>query len=266
MMAIALSENVITPETLCDRCSGPWKVGEYWIRTWNEKYFPQETMTDVIIHSDNVGMTFVADKIGPKKMLHFFEKFGIGQATEIDLEDEDFIPIREENNWSPIDYAAASFGQGIALTPIQMIRAIAVIANKGIMVEPHIVSKIIGVENEKVIKPKILGRIISEDAARMTTEMMVLAVDRGEAKWTSLKGFRIAGKTGTAQIPVGGKYDQKKINASFVGFIPAENPKFIMLVTLHNPQSSSWAAETAAPLWFSLANKLITYWGVANFR
>lgn len=265
VMAAALNEKVITPETTCDRCSGPWKVGEYWIHTWNDKYYSGESMADVIVHSDNVGMTFVADRLGGKKMLSYFKKFGVGQPTGIDLEDEDFTPMRDEKDWYPIDYATVAFGQGIAMTPIQVIRAIAAIANGGVMMEPHVVAKIVGDDGDKVIAPKSLGRIVSQEAAETTTRMMVSAVENGEAKWARIKGFKVAGKTGTAQITISGKYDKEKTNASFVGFLPADNPKFVMLVTLHDPQTSPWAAETAAPLWFVIAKRLIVYWGVANF-
>ena len=96
----------------------------------------------------------------------------------------------------------------------------------------------------------------------MITEMMVNAVENGEAKWAKPKGYRIAGKTGTAQIPVAGHYDKEKTIASFVGFAPADNPQFVMLVTLREPTSSPWGANTAAPLWFDIAKEIFTYYGI----
>ena len=146
-----------------------------------------------------------------------------------------------------------------------MVRAIAVIANGGYLVEPHVVKEVVSDTQDITIKPKIVRQAISSKAAQEVTAMMVNAVANGEAKWAAPKGFQIAGKTGTAQIPVGGKYDPSKTNASFVGFAPASNPKFVMLVTLHNPTSSPWAAETAAPLWFAIAKDLFLYWGVSKF-
>ncbi|EKD58114.1 MAG: hypothetical protein ACD_57C00027G0007, partial [uncultured bacterium] len=103
---------------------------------------------------------------------------------------------------------------------------------------------------------------ISESTARKIKNMMVEAVKKGEANWTNLKGFKVAGKTGTAQIPVSGHYDTEKTVASFVGFAPSDNPKFVMLITLKEPQSSQWASETAAPLWFDVAKDLFPYLGV----
>jgi len=105
-------------------------------------------------------------------------------------------------------------------------------------------------------------RVISEEAAENITAMMVEAAKNGESKWTHLKGFKVAGKTGTAQIPISGHYDDEKTIASFIGFAPADNPKFIMLVTLKEPQSSPWASETAAPLWYGVAKDLFPYFGI----
>ena len=112
------------------------------------------------------------------------------------------------------------------------------------------------------IKPKLVRQVVSPQTAQIITDMMVNAVDRGEAQWTKLKGYSIAGKTGTAQIPVAGHYDQEKTIASFVGFAPADHPKFTMLVKLREPQSSPWAAETAAPLWMSIAKDLLLYYNI----
>ena len=162
-----------------------------------------------------------------------------------------------------VDLATASFGQGVAVTGIEMVRAVAAIANGGYLVTPRVVEVIRSDGWEEKVKPSPQTRIISEKAASEVTQMMVEAVERGEAKWTRIPGFKVAGKTGTAQIPVAGHYDAANTNHSFIGFAPAENPKFVMLVTLNSPQSSPWAAETAAPVWFSIAKELFPYLGVA---
>jgi cell division protein FtsI/penicillin-binding protein 2 len=264
IMAAAINEKAVTPETICDRCGGPWQIGEYSIHTWNDKYYPDSTTTEIIQHSDNVGMTFVADKLGHDKLKEYIKKFKFGQLSNIDLQDEDTPLLRSDKDWHEIDYATAAFGQGIATTPIQLVRAMAVIANGGFLVEPHVVQKIVSGSGERSIQPKIIDRILSDETTEAIKDMMVNAVDKGEAKWTALKGFKIAGKTGTAQVPVGGKYGPDVTNASFIGFAPADNPKFVMLVTLHNPTTSPWAAETAAPLWFSIARDLFVYWGISG--
>jgi len=262
VMSAALNEGVVKPETRCDQCSGPRVISDYTIKTWNEKYFSDSTMTEVIQHSDNVGMVFVGEKLGKEKMVSYLEKYGFGKPTGIDLEDEASPKLRPTSEWKQIDLATTSFGQGIAITPIQMIRAVASIANGGKLVTPFLVQKVITESGETEIKPKQSEEVLKSSTTMMMTEMMVNAVEEGESKWAKPKGYRIAGKTGTAQIPVAGHYDKDKTIASFVGFAPADDPKFVMLVTLREPTSSPWGAETAAPLWFDIAKEIFTYYGI----
>lgn len=253
IMSAGLEEGVVDPETECNICSGPVKVSEYLIKTWNEKYYPKTTMTDVIAHSDNTGMVFVGRKLGSKKLLEYLNKFGIGSLTGIDLEEETSLSLRKPSEWREADLATATFGQGIAITPIQMLRAVGAIANKGVMLTP------------KVSKSKNLDkgtRVISEKTARQMTAMMVNSVEKGDAKWARPAGFDVAGKTGTAQIALDGSYDSTKTIASFVGFAPPYNPKFVMLVLLFEPKTSQWGSETAAPLWFDIAKELFRYYRI----
>lgn len=260
VMSAALDAGVVHPETTCDMCDGPIQIGKYLVRTWNEQYRPNVSMTDTIVHSDNTGMVFVSRQLGEERMVDYLTRFGIGEVTGIDLQEETSPVLREQ--WGEIDLATASFGQGIAVTSMQMVRAVAAIANGGVLMTPQIVARISG-DRDDQIKPKSVRRVISEETARTMTEMMVAAVKDGEAKFAAPKGYRIAGKTGTAQIPVAGHYDEEKTIASFVGFAPADNPKFVMIVKLREPTSSQWGSETAAPLWFTIAKKLFTYWGIA---
>jgi len=262
IMAAGLDAGVITPESICDICDGPFKVDKYFIRTWNDEYNPNSSMTDVIRHSDNVGMVYIGNKLGIDKMYDYLDRFGFTDKTGVDLQGEANSQVREKNKWSIVDLATASFGQGLAVTPIQMLQAIGAIANDGIMMTPQIVDEYTKEGWKEDIKPLSKGRVISEKAAQEMTDMMISAVKDGEAKWAVPKGFSIAGKTGTAQVAVSGQYDEEKTNASFIGFAPADNPKFIMLVTLKEPQSSPWASETAAPLWFKIALDLFPYFGI----
>ncbi|MBU0998567.1 penicillin-binding protein 2 [Patescibacteria group bacterium] len=262
IMASALDSKSVKPDTVCDVCDGPYKVDKYSIETWNNKYFPDSTMIDVIVHSDNVGMSFVSDKMGSDLLYDYLRKFGFGDVTGIDLQGEFSPKIREKGSWNIVDLATASFGQGIAVTPIQLIKAGAIIANGGVDITPQVVDKLQGVGWVYDIKPQLGQRVIGEKAAKDITAMMVEAAKNGEAKWTALRGFKVAGKTGTAQIPIAGHYDSEKTIASFIGFAPADNPKFVMLVTLQEPKSSPWASETAAPLWFSIAKDLFSYYKI----
>lgn len=263
VMSAAINEGVVTPDTQCDSCTGPAYIGGFAIRTWNDKYFPDSTMTDVLIHSDNTGMVFVSQKLGLDKFYSYLNKFGFGQATNIDLQGESVPDLRPKNSWREIDLATASFGQGIAVTPIQMVTAVSAIANGGNLMEPHVVKEVQDESGSFTIKPKIVRRVITDSTAETVKEMMVAAVEQGEAKVFRLTGFKIAGKTGTAQIPVAGHYDPNKTIASFVGFAPADHPKFVMLVRYDQPATSIYGSETAAPTFFEIAKQLLFYYGIA---
>jgi cell division protein FtsI/penicillin-binding protein 2 len=265
VMAAAIDSGVVKPDTVCDICSGPVRIGSYTIGTWNDQYHPGIDMKGVIERSDNVGMVFVSQKLGKEKLLDYLTKFGIGKKTGIDLEEEQSPELRNSENWKDIDVATAAFGQGVAVTAMQMVRSVAAIANHGLLPTPQVVNRVIG-ESEIPLSINIPNRVISEKTAAAMTKIMVNAVDKGEAKWAKPKGYNIAGKTGTAQVPVSGHYDDEKTIASFVGFAPAENPLFVMLVKLREPQTSPWGSETAAPLWFSIAKELFLYYGVQPDR
>ncbi len=262
VMASALDAEVVRPDTKCDICSGPYKVDSYSIGTWNDKYHPDSTMTEVIVNSDNVGMSFIAEKMGSERMYDYLTKFGIGKITGVDVQGEATAKLRAKGKWSKVDLATSSFGQGVAVTPIQLIRAVGAIANSGVIMTPQIVDKIISNTWEDKVKPSSGERVISEKASKEITGMMIEAAEHGESKWTDIPGFKVAGKTGTAQIPISGHYDETKTIASFVGFAPYDNPKFVMLITLQQPKSSQWASETAAPLWYSLAKDIFSYYGI----
>ncbi len=262
VMAAGIDAREVAPDTPCDICGGPLKLDKYFIKTWNNEYNPGISMTEVIVHSDNVGMSFVGQKLGSDRLYDYLSKFGIGNLTGIDLQGEAAPAIRKKGTWNIVDTATASFGQGVAATGIQMVRATAALANGGYLVTPQVVNKVQGEGWAEVSKPQNPVRIISAKAASEVTQMMVEAADKGEAKWVKVQGFRIAGKTGTAQIAVEGHYDETKTNHSFVGFAPADKAKFVMLVTLKSPESSPWASETAAPLWYSIAKELFPYLGV----
>lgn len=262
-MAAALDLGLVEPNTRCHICSGPRQIGGFEISTWNKKYRPDSTMTEVIIHSDNIGMTFVADKLGVGKFYEYITKFGFDKITGIDIQEESPGFVRSKQEWKPIDLATASFGQGIAVTPIQMIQAVSAIANGGKLTTPAVVNKIIEDKTETLVYPEKKYQVITARTAAQITEMMVNAIDKGEARAFAPIGYRIAGKTGTAQIPVAGHYDPNKTIASFIGFAPAENPKFVMLVRFTEPTSSPFGSETAAPTFFAIAKELFNYWGIS---
>lgn len=262
-MAAGIDAGVITPETICS-CRGPVRIGQYTISTWDFQYHPDSTMTEVLIHSDNVGMVQVGNALGTDTFVEYIKKFGFGSKTGIDLEDESSPAIRADGQWKEIDRATATFGQGIAVTPLQLIRAVAAIANDGWLMQPQVVDQIQSADELIEVSPNPIAQVISNEAAETVTEMMIQSAAFGEAKFAFPKGYSIAGKTGTAQVPdrQNGGYKDEKTIASFVGFAPADDPKFAMLVIIDEPQSSPWGSETAAPLWFSIAKDLFIYWNI----
>ncbi len=220
-------------------------------------------MADVLIHSDNTGMVFVGRKLGVDKIYQYIQNFGFGDLTQVDLQDETSPQLRSKKEWRDIDLATASFGQGIAVTPIQMVRAVSAIANGGFLMRPQIVKSVEVDGKLHIIEPKMIGQPITTETAKTVTEMMVQAVKKGEAGSFAPKGYKIAGKTGTAQIPVEGHYDFNRTMASFVGFAPADNPQFVILVRYEEPKTSIFGTATAAPVFFEIAKELFVYYNVA---
>lgn len=263
VMAAAINEGLVEPETVCDICDGPLEISGFTIKTWNNKYQANSTMTDVIIHSDNTGMVYAGRKLGIDTMYKYLENYGFGKPTKIDLQDESSPPVRAKKDYKEIDLATTSFGQGILVTPIQLITAVSSIANGGKLMEPQIVSEVIDGNKIYTIKPRMIAEILKPETTKKVTDMMVKAVENGESKFAKPKGYRVAGKTGTAQIAVGGSYDASNTIASFIGFAPADDPKFIMLVRYDRPKTSIYGAETAAPTFFNIAREIFTYYGIA---
>lgn len=143
-----------------------------------------------------------------------------------------------------------------------MITAFASVINGGKLMQPHVVSKIITNDMERKQEPKMVRKLFDERTSEIVKKMLVSTVENGEIKWLKPAGFTVGGKTGTAQIPIKGHYDQSKTIASFIGFAPANKPKFIALVILREPESSQWGSETAAPIFFDIAKDLLLYYNI----
>lgn len=263
--AAAIDQGKITPQTTYID-EGFVKIGGYTIYNYDGKIWGEQTMTNVLEKSINTGAVFVEKQIGHNIFLDYIERFGIFQPTGIDLP-ETFSENKEFKEGYEINFATASFGQGIEMTPIQLSRAFSVIANGGKLVRPYLVEKII--ENGKVteIYPKITSdNIISQKTASQLTAMLVSVVENGFAKRAKIPGYYIAGKTGTAQISfaaLGIKksgYSEKTIQ-TFVGFAPAFNPQFLILVKLDNPKARD-ASVSAVPIFKELAKYIINLWQI----
>lgn len=261
IVAAALEEKAIKPNDTFDE-EGPIKIGGYYIRTWDDKYNGKTTMTRILETSSNVGMVYIGEKLGNEKVKEYIQDYGFGKATNIDIQGEASSDIKAK--WYPIDYATATFGQGIAVTQIQMITAFSSIINGGWLMQPYVVKSLTAENGEKQeITPKKIRRIVSDKTSNQIKEMLQATVKHGEAKWKVPDGYEMGGKTGTAQIALEGSYDASKTYASYIGFAPVNKPRFIMLVTLNQPESSQWASETAAPLFFEIAKDLLVEYNIA---
>jgi len=255
-LATGIDLGLITPDTQCTKCAGPRTIGKYTINTWNKEFHPNITMNEALKKSDNTAMVFVSEMIGEEKFTEYIKNFGISEQLKIDLQEDRETPFPK--HIGPIELATISFGQGISTNTMQMTRAVAVIANNGIMMKPYIVSSVYDPQTKEVIEyqPQELRRVIKPETAQAVTNMMVhSAPDRNN--WIN-KNFSVAGKSGTSQIPSEtGGYKESGTIASYVGFAPADQPKFVMMVKLTEPQLDQWGATTAVPLWYEIADKII---------
>ena len=260
VMAMALEAGAIEPDTICDAtCDGPVTIGKYTINTALKQYNPGQTMTNTLELSDNTGMIFAAFRLGKDKFAGYLHEFGFDTPTGIDL-DQETVPAYRDT-WGDIDLATGSFGQGLTVTSIHMLQVISAFANGGVMMQPHVVDEVIGEITQK-IPPKMVKRIIKEDTARKITQMLSDAAHNGLPKWMLPVGYKVAGKTGTAQVPLDGHYDTSTTIHSYVGFAPADKPRFSMIVKLKEPTFSPWASTTAAPLWMDIAQDLFIHYGI----
>jgi len=263
-MGAALNEKKVEPDTK-GTFSNMAVVDGYEIHTAQDKAFGEETMTQVLENSDNVAMIWVADQLGDETYYNYIKKFGFGEKTGIDVDGEVIGSLLEAKKWRNVNRANFSFGQGLSVTPLQMVTGYAAIANGGKVVKPYLVEKIIKPDGKEVITPaQTVREAISQESAAKLTEMLVSVVDNGHGKKAQVSGFKVAGKTGTAQVPnpSGGYYEDRHVG-SFAGFFPADNPKFAMIVKLDNPKNVEWAESSAAPTFGEIAAWLLNYYEIA---
>ena len=255
--------------------TGEVVIGEYTIHNADKKKFGQVDMALVIKNSINTGMVYILKLMGGnpneitragKEMLYAgIQKFGFGQKTGVELAGEAAGRVKDPKA-ADIDYANMTFGQGIATTSLQMVTAMSSIANGGVKVEPHILAKkvLANGELETVHKNFANDRVMSKETADTVANMMIGVVEGGSGYLTRMPGYKIAGKTGTAQVPKanGQGYEENKNIGSFIGFAPVGDPKFIMLVRVDYPQTNTYAERSAVPAFAEVAKQLFSYYQV----
>ncbi|MCX6702952.1 MAG: penicillin-binding protein 2 [Candidatus Wolfebacteria bacterium] len=253
-MAAGIDSGKITPSTTYYDV-GSFTANNMTISNWDFKThgpYGRVTMTNVIEHSINTGAVFAERKTGNDIFRNYVAKFGLGDLTGIELPGE----VRGNQNnlkkGKDIDFATASYGQGVSVTPIALISAVSAIANNGVLMKPCI---------SYGAKPVVVRRVISEDTSRAVRKMMVLAVEKNVL--ADIPNYSVAGKTGTAFVPnFGGKgYTEKVIN-TYVGFAPAFDPKFVILIKLNEPEGNPLAGQTVVPAFKDLAQYLLNYYNI----
>ncbi len=267
-MAAALEEGSITPQTTYQD-PGTIKIGGWPISNYDNRKYPGNiTMTQVLEKSINTGAVFAEQQLGNNDLfLGYIDQFGFFKPTGIDIQ-EIYSENSELKKGYDINFATASFGQGIGITPIQLIRAYAAIANDGKLVKPYIVEKIVRGENVLETQPRMIEEdsVISSKTSSQLAAMLISVVENGYAKSAKIPGYYVAGKTGTAQISYAALNIDKrgysdKTWQSFMGFAPAFDPKFLILVKLDNPQTKT-AEYSAVPLFHDLAKYIIDYYQI----
>lgn len=261
-MATGLDLDVVSPDTkYVDE--GVVKIGGYKIMNFDNQAHGEKTMREVLEMSLNTGAVFVQKKIPKPTFKDYFEKFGLSEKTGIDLPGEVAGNILNLNTNRDINYATAAFGQGIAITPVQLIAAIGVLANQGKLMKPFVVDELKSPDG-KTIKnqPREIRQVISPNTAAKIVSMMTDVVKNGFDKRAGVEGYAVAGKTGTAQIPNGkGGYSDEFIH-SFVGFAPAFDSRFAVLIKLEKPKGNRFASNTLSPFFGELMNYLLSYYEI----
>ncbi len=252
-MAAALDSGVATPDTPFTDTGG-LNVEGWTIRNWDGGAWGPQTMTTCMEHSLNVCLAYISTELlGQTRFYDYVKAFQFGRPTGIELAREypGHVRFNNEDNWHLIDLATNSFGQGIEVTPLQMLRAVSAVANDGKMVTPHILKAVVNRGHQYAIAPEVAGAPISAETAHTLSEMLAQIVE-SESYTEMPDNIRVAGKTGTATI-----YNSNFTNASFVGWGPVDDPQFMVYVWLNKPTVSQWASLMASPVFVDVVERLI---------
>lgn len=256
-MAAALDSGAVKPNTtFLD--TGVFEIGGIYIYNWNSGAWGPQDMLGCLQHSLNVCLAWTASKMGPGKFYSYMQAFGIGHLTGIDLAGENpgRLKMPGDEDWYDADLGTNAFGQGVSATPVQMLMAISSVANDGKMVAPHVLRSLIDKGRQYNTPVQVVGMPISAKTAHTLTNMLATSLET-EGSDAIVAGYRIAGKTGTAQIPTPSGYTSDVTNASFVGWGPVDDPRFIVYVWLEKPTTSIWGSVVAAPVFKQAVERLV---------
>jgi cell division protein FtsI/penicillin-binding protein 2 len=256
-MAAALDSGAVTPDTVFVD-TGVFEMGGIYIYNWNSGAWGPQDMTGCMRHSLNVCLAWVASELGSSRFYSYMQAFGFGRLTGIEIAGEDpgRLKVPGDQDWYDADLATNSFGQGLSATPIQMVMAISAIANDGKMMAPHTVRSLVNNGRQYDTSPQVVGVPVSAETARTLTEMLAVSLET-ESSDALIEGYRVAGKTGTAEVPTPSGYTSTMTNASFVGWGPVDDPRFLVYVWLEKPTTSPWGSVVAAPVFRQAVERLV---------
>jgi cell division protein FtsI/penicillin-binding protein 2 len=262
-MAAAIDSGTVVPSTTY-LDTGFYEIGGRYIYNWDQGAWGPQNMVGCMEHSLNVCMARLADLMGEDTFYTYMRRFGIGHPTGVDLSMEAAgrLKVPGDDDWYKVDLGTNSFGQGVAVSPIQMMAAASALANDGKMVYPHVLYAMVSNGSQNTTPAMSLDTPISPQSARTVSEMLAEAMQDGHSA-ANVEGYRISGKTGTAQIPgPDGLYDPQLTNQSFIGWGPTDDPKFMVFVWMERPLKSDWAAYVASPIFHDVVEKLVVLMGI----
>lgn len=265
-LASALEENVVDldEDTFFD--PGHIEVGGTKLHCWKSGGHGEQTYLEVVQNSCNPGFVALGQKIGKETLFSYIHDFGFGQKTGIDLAGEGRGILFDVENVGPVELGTTSFGQGVSVTPIQQVVAVSAAVNGGYLYRPFIAKKLVDPETGEIVKetePKMKERIISEETSKEVRRALESVVAKGTGKNAFVDGYRIGGKTGTAQKAVGGKYLKNNHIVSFIGFAPSDDPEIVVYVAIDNPKDTlQFGGVVAAPVAGQIIGDSLRYMGV----
>lgn len=264
--AAALEEKVMKPGTMLYGENGRMTIANTVIH--DHEKLGWVTFAQVIQKSSNIGAAKTGMALGDQRLYRYLQAFGFGQKTEIDLPGEVGGLVKHPREWGRRSLASISMGQEIGVTPIQMVSAVAALANGGVLMKPYVVSEVRDAQGKALrqILPQVKRRVVSPETARTVTSILEGVVTDGTGAKAAIPGFRVAGKTGTAQKidPRTGAYSSTLFVGSFVGFVPADNPRLAMIVVIDEPQGEAWGGTIAAPVFRRVGEQVLNYLGVSS--
>ncbi len=264
LAASALEEQVLRPSTEVFCENGQMVVAGTIIHDHHELGWL--TFSEVIQRSSNIGSVKVAMDVGEERLYRYFRAFGFGDRTEIDLPGETAGLVKAPKDWGRRSLASMAIGQEMAVTSIQLVTAVAAVANGGWLMKPYVVSEVRDAKGTLVYQatPQVRRRPVSPDTIRALNRILKNAVLNGTGRRAALPGYRVAGKTGTAQKidPATRAYSPTQFVASFVGYVPVDDPQLAILVVIDEPETASWGGVVAAPVFRRVAEQVLPYLGV----